>query len=435
MRVIDLLAKLEQAEQGITADQPAPLAGTGGFVAAVDAVRTELLERHADMLRDSLIDPEVGQQLTDVISQILTRHRLSVSGYQHPELALAIQDEICGLSVLEKYLRSSTVSDIFVNNWRTLIVEENGVRRLVEDRFANHDELMHVLRRIADRVQARLDRTQPELDAALPDGSRIHALIPPAAQGSANLTIRKHTAREWRLEDEVGAGVLSAEMAGFLRYAIVGYLNVAVGGPCGAGKTTILSSLAAEIPPERRVVIVEDTPELWLHHRHPNCIASTRCDAIDSYNLVVGALRQNPECIIVGEVRQKEGYAFLEALSTGHQGMTTGHALTAAGLIQRLTRVLLTAQYDVPERVLREQVLQCIDIVCMMRRCPDGKRRMVAIVESGPDGLRPLYEYDFYQGRFVQRHTLSAEKLRKLQEYNATPSPGHAPDKEFTHAT
>lgn len=431
--MIDLLARLELAEQGPRFRAPAGTAGASGFQEAVHAVRTELLERHSDMLRDSLFDPVLARQLSDVIVQILHQRDLMVSGYQRRELALAIQDEICGLSVLEKYLRSPSVTDIFVNNWQTIIVEEAGVRRLVENRFASHEELMHVLRRIADRVGERLDRTQPELDATLPDGSRIHALVPPAAQDSANLTIRKHTTREWRLSDEVAAGVMSAEMAAFLRHCVVGYLNVAIGGPCGAGKTTVLNALAAEIPQTRRVIVVEDTPELWLHHRHPNCIASTRCDAIDCYRLVIGALRQNPECIIVGEVRQKEGFAFLEALSTGHQGMTTGHALTTDGLIQRLIRVLLTAHYDVPEKVLREQVLQCIDIVCMMRRCPDGQRRMVAIVEVGPDGLRPLYEYDFHLGRFVRRNQFSSSKLRKLEEYNAPPPPDHQIPEEPAH--
>jgi pilus assembly protein CpaF len=415
--MVDLVREIARREGALTFRAPSASKTTAIFQSVAQAVKLHLLESHGELLRRSVTDLNQKALLREAIKEVLEAEQLNVPGSTQSALADALLDEIAGLSVLEPLLRDASITDIFVNGPDQVFIERNGVRERSAITFSSSQDLLHVIGRIADRIGRKVNESTPLLDARLPDGSRVNAVIPPAALTTPRLTIRKHTTRQFTPDSFLQGGFLNDEMVRFLQAAIHGKLNILIAGGTGAGKTTTLRLLASFIPPHERVVTVEDTEELRLYELLENCVASEATHTTDLYALVVNALRENPDRLIVGEVRHKEGWALIEAMSTGHDGsMTTVHASSAGGAVKRLTRILLRAGMEINAAQLEEQVCTCIDLICLIRRTPDGRRRMVSITEVESGGLRPIYAWNHLDQQFEPCSAPSAELVMKMRE-------------------
>ena len=297
-----------------------------------------------------------------------------------------ILDLIFGLGPLEDLMRMESISEIMVVARNQIYVEKFGV---VEDSrrcFFSDDMVLSVIERIVSTVGRRIDRSSPLVDAHLPDGSRVNAVIPPIALKGPALTIRKFSTTPLTIEDLIKFGAVSRQIAVFLEACVVGAKNLVVSGGTGSGKTTLLNCLSAFIPYKERIVTIEDTAELQLKQRHvvtlesrpPNVEGSGEISIRD---LVKNALRMRPDRIVVGECRGAETLDMLQAMNTGHDGsLTTAHANTPSDLMLRLETMVLSGA-DMPVSAIREQINSAVDIVVQLSRFPDGSRRVTHVSE------------------------------------------------------
>jgi pilus assembly protein CpaF len=284
-------------------------------------------------------------------------------------------------------LQDSSVSEVMVNGPRRVYVERDGRLTLSDVRFASEEQLLLVIHNIAGFVGRRIDEDSPMVDARLPDGSRVNAVIPPLAVDGPSLTIRKFAKDPFTVDDLVGFGTLTPEAAGFLQACVQARLNILVAGGTGSGKTTTLNVLSSFIPEEERIVTIEDAAELQLRQDHKVRLESrpARLDGtgrVTIRHLVVNALRMRPDRIVIGEVRGGEGLDMLQAMNTGHDGsLTTIHANTPRDSLARLETLCLMAGLDLPQRAIREQIASAIHLIIQQARLRDGSRRITQITE------------------------------------------------------
>lgn len=311
-----------------------------------------------------------------------------------PEVATAVVDTLIGLGPLEPLLRDPGVSDVLVNGDGAVWVESGGTLVQTDTRFPGPDSLLAAIRRVISPLGLRLDRSSPAVDARLPDGSRLHAIIPPAAVDGPVLAVRRFTEAVATLDDLMAREGIDAPGVEFLRSCVAERRNLLVCGPTGSGKTTLLNVLSHEIPPVDRVVSVEDAAELRLGGHvvrlEGQAANSEGIGAITMRQLLRHALRLRPDRIIVGEVRGGEAFDMLQAMSTGHDGsMSTIHARSAAEALWRLETLALAGEGAITEASVHRQVHTAIDVVVVVGR-RGGRRRVLSVVQVGAD-LEEVY--------------------------------------------
>jgi len=315
-----------------------------------------------------------------------------------------IADDVLGYGPLERLLADDSVSEIMVNGAQEIWVERQG--RLYETtlRFSDDSHLRRIINKMVAQVGRRIDESSPMVDARLPDGSRVNAVIAPLSLSGPLLTIRKFAQKRFDLEELVRIGTLSRETVDFLERAIEAELNVLISGGTGAGKTTLLNALSASVPNSDRIITIEDAAELQLAQQHVLRLESRPKNIegegeIAIRDLVRNALRMRPDRIIVGEVRGSEALDMLQSMNTGHEGsLSTVHANSPRDALARIETMVMMAGFDLPVRAIRQQVASALDLIIQLERLEDGARRVVAItevqrMESEVITLQELYEF------------------------------------------
>ena len=304
-----------------------------------------------------------------------------------------VLDEVFGFGPLEPLLRDKTINDILVNTHKHVFVERNGLLERVPAAFQDDQHLLRVIDRIVSRVGRRIDDSSPMVDARLPDGSRVNAVIPPLAVDGPLLSIRRFPAERLKAENLVSLKALTQNMLDFLRHCVRSRLNCVISGGTGAGKTTLLNVLSAFISEKERIVTIEDAAELQLHQEHvvrletrpPNVEGK---GAIRQRQLVINALRMRPDRIVVGEVRGEEALDMLQAMNTGHDGsLTTVHANTPRDALARLETMLAMANVNLPDKAMRQQIAAAVHVIVQQTRMSDGTRKVTSVSEiTGMEG-------------------------------------------------
>ncbi|MBY0545794.1 MAG: CpaF family protein [Candidatus Obscuribacterales bacterium] len=336
----------------------------------------------------------------NTVKALLEEERLPLTGTEREKLARDVLNETLGLGPLEPLLCDPDINDILVNGHQSVWVDRNGKLQETDIRFSSEEHLLHVINRVVARVGRRVDESSPIVDARLPDGSRVNAIIAPLALEGAVLSIRRFRPVPFNVNDLVGRGTLSSSMADFLKLCVEARLNILISGGTSAGKTTLLNVMSAQIGDFERVVTIEDTAELRLQQRHVIRLESRPANiegrgAIGQRELVKNALRMRPDRIVVGEVRGPEALDMLQAMNTGHEGsLTTVHANSPRDALSRLETLVLLAGVDLSQRSIREQIGSAFNLIVQIKRLPDGSRRVVSITEvtGVQEGLISLQE-------------------------------------------
>ena len=332
-----------------------------------------------------------AEQCLEVVLREL-RHELP-DGVPQEKFRQVLLDELLGYGPISPMIRDRDVTEIMVNGPERIFVESKGLLYETGVRFLNEGHLVQVIKRIVEPIGRHVDDASPMVDARLPDGSRVNAIIPPLALDGASLTIRKFADRKLTTEDLIGFGSLTSDMALFLQEAVRQRQNILVSGGTGSGKTTLLNILSQFIPEGERLVTIEDSAELKLSHRNIVRLEARPANVegkgrIAIRDLVINSLRMRPDRIIVGECRGAEALDMLQAMNTGHDGsLTTAHANSPRDALSRLENMVMMAGYELPSSAIREQVASAIDIIVQQSRMPDGSRKITRIVEvTGREG-------------------------------------------------
>jgi pilus assembly protein CpaF len=357
-------------------------------------------------------DDDLAQRVGETIATLLAREETPLAGGDRARITQEVTDEILGHGPIEPLLRDPEVSEIMVNGPHRIFVERSGKITQVPTEFADEAHLRRVIDRIVSRVGRRVDEASPMVDARLPDGSRVNAVVPPIALDGSTLTIRKFSTDPLTVADLISFGTFTPPVAQLLAACVHGRLDIVVSGGTGSGKTTTLNVLSGFIPPDERVVTIEDAAELQLHQEHVVRLESRPANvegrgAVSIRDLVRNALRMRPDRIVVGEVRDGAALDMLQAMNTGHDGsLTTVHANTPRDTIARLETMVLMAGMDLPVRAIREQVASAVDLIVQVSRLKDGSRRVTHVTEViGMEGeiitLQDLFVFDRGRGTLV----------------------------------
>jgi pilus assembly protein CpaF len=341
------------------------------------------------------LGPEVFKQghddLNDRVYRAVTEE-LALAGTplgreERRELVRQLTDDILGYGPIERFLRDDTVTEVMVNGPEQVYVERRGKIERAEARFVDDAHVMRIIDKIVSQVGRRVDESSPMVDARLPDGSRVNAIIPPLALTGPTVTIRKFSREPYTINDLINFGSVSARAAQFLGACVKGKLNVLISGGTGTGKTTTLNAVSAFIPGDERIVTIEDAAELQLQQEHVVTLEARPANIegqgeVKIRELVRNALRMRPDRIIVGEVRGAETLDMLQAMNTGHEGsLTTIHANSPRDALSRLETLVLTAGVELPHRAIREQIASAFDVLVQIVRLVDGSRRISHISE------------------------------------------------------
>jgi pilus assembly protein CpaF len=320
------------------------------------------------------------------VQSFVSQHRMPLSAQDLTLLIRETFDEVAGFGPLEPLLSDETVNDILVNGPQDVFVEISGVLQRAQTRFIDDDHVTRVIRRILAPLGRRLDESSPMVDARLPDGSRVNAIIPPIALDGPSISIRKFTQKHLTAQDLVNAGSMTSECLDTLMSLVETRRNILISGGTGTGKTTILNLLSQYIPRDERVVTIEDSAELQLNHPHivrletrPENTEGT--GKVSARDLVVNALRMRPDRIILGEVRSGEIIELLQAMNTGHEGsMSTIHSNTARDALVRIETLLAVNGYDAGERAIGRLIGSSLDVIVQLSRLPSGRRFISEVV-------------------------------------------------------
>jgi pilus assembly protein CpaF len=427
---MSLRDRLTRRQNGNSATAPPPVGTPPGPVPAVTGIRTPAVSRISTAATSSgmysrrgevdqvspidqvkidihrklveRLDLEALEEVSDerilnaeiraVVIELLREESTPLTVADREDIIDQILYEITGLGPIEPLFRDPTISDILVNGSKEIYVERAGRLMRVSASFRNDAHLLAVIDRIVSRVGRRVDESSPMVDARLPDGSRVNAIIPPLALDGPVLSIRRFGV-DLSIERLIAGGAFNETMAALIEGCVAARLNILISGGTGAGKTTLLNAMASFIPADQRVITIEDSAELRLQQEHvvrletrpPNAEGEGEVKARD---LVKNALRMRPDRIIVGEVRSSEAIDMLQAMNTGHEGsMTTIHANSPRDALSRLETMILMAGSNLPDRAMREQISSALDLIIQVSRLADGTRRIVSIVEvTGMEG-------------------------------------------------
>ena len=356
-------------------------------------LHTQLLEEIDLESLNRLSEGVARERVGVIIRDMLHRERTPLASIERERIVLEILDELFGLGPLEPLLADGTISDILVNGSQKIFVERRGKLEATGARFDDDAHLMRIIDRIVSRVGRRVDESSPMVDARLPDGSRVNAIIPPLSLDGPILSIRRFGRERLNAQALVTNASISTQMLELLEGCVRGKLNIMISGGTGAGKTTFLNILSGYIPSTERIVTIEDAAELQLRQDHvvrletrpPNIEGK---GAVRPRQLVVNALRMRPDRIVVGEVRADEAVDMLQAMNTGHEGsLTTVHANTPRDALSRLETMVAMANLNLPERAIRQQIASAIHVIVQINRLPDGTRKVMSVTEvTGMEG-------------------------------------------------
>ncbi len=347
------------------------------------------LDPNADVTRVA----EVRRTIQEMFEQILNEENIVLSRPERARLFEQIAAEILGFGPLEPLLQDDTITEIMVNGARNIYVERRGKITRVPISFESNEHVMRIIDRIVAPLGRRIDESSPYVDARLPDGSRVNAVIPPISLVGPVITIRKFSRNPITVEQLIGFGSITAEAVEFLKACVEARLNVVISGGTGSGKTTLLNILSGFIPADERILTVENAAELQLRQEHVVTLESRPANIegrgeVTIRDLVVNALRMRPDRIVVGEIRDAAAIDMLQAMNTGHDGsMTTAHSNSPRDTLARLETMTLMAGMDLPVRAIREQISSAVDLIVHQERMRDGTRKVTHITEvTGMEG-------------------------------------------------
>ncbi len=372
--------------------------------------QASLFERLGSRLFDpNLSEEQLHSYVVRELDQILAGEAQQLEPAERQKLVDSIGADILGLGPIEPFLADPNVTEVMVNADDSIFVERAGRLHLTESRFLTVPHLRQVIEKIVAGVGRRIDESSPMVDARLPDGSRVNAVIPPLAVDGPMLTIRKFAAEAYTASDLVSFGAFNHQAADFMDACVRGKRNILIRGGTGSGKTTLLNVVSSFIPTDERIVTIEDAVELRLHQRHVIRLESRPANVegkgqIAIRELVRNSLRMRPDRIVVGEVRGGEALDMLQAMNTGHEGsISTLHANSPRDALARLETMVMMAGLDLPTRAIREQVASALDVIIHLSRMRDGTRRVTEIAEvNGMEGdtitLSTLFHFDYDAG-------------------------------------
>ncbi len=402
--------RLEERKQ----QEEAPPAGGGGKHKAGPVARVDPYQALKQKIHQKIVD-ELGsvdmdrRQLEEAVTRIssaaMDAEPVLVPRFERTRIISEIIDEVLGLGPIEPLLKDDSVTEVMVNRFNQVYVERNGLLTLTDVHFRDDVHVMHIIEKIVSPMGRRIDESSPMVDARLPDGSRVNAIIPPLALTGPALTIRKFARDPFKIHDLIDMDTLTQEMADLLKACVEGKLNIVISGGTGSGKTTTLNVLSSFIPADERIVTIEDAAELQLRQEHIVTLEARPANiegrgAVTIRDLVRNSLRMRPDRIVVGEVRSGEALDMLQAMNTGHDGsMTTGHANSPRDMVSRMETMVLMAGMDLPVRAIREQISSAIDLVIQQSRLRDGSRKITHLTEiQGMEGdvitMQDIFVFD-----------------------------------------
>ncbi|GIU95316.1 MAG: type II secretion system protein E [Gaiellaceae bacterium] len=375
------------------------------FAELKNRIHMTVISELGPQLFNVAVDP---RELRDRVTADVRRHLNDEPGLAREDrerLTSEILDDILGYGPLERLIADDSITEIMCNGPDDIWIERGGKLYETTVRFTDDSHLRRIINKIVSQVGRRIDESSPMVDARLPDGSRVNAIIPPLSLSGPLLTIRKFSRRRLTLEDLINIGSLSEEAVEFLCRCVEAQLNLLVSGGTGSGKTTLLNALSAAIPNNERIITIEDAAELQLHQRHvlrlearpPNIEGEGQ---VPIRELVRNSLRMRPDRIVVGEVRGAEALDMLQAMNTGHDGsLSTIHANSPRDALHRLETMVMMAGFDLPLRAIRQHVSSALDLLVHVDRLEDGSRRVVAItevlrMESDVIQLQDIFEFE-----------------------------------------
>jgi pilus assembly protein CpaF len=373
-------------------------------------VHTHLIESLGPVLYDKRLgEDDLRRRVHEQLHAAIAQERAPLSSADKAQLIQDVSDDILGYGPIDRLLRQDDVTEIMCNGPEMVYAEMRGQLTLTDVKFVDETHLRRIIDKIVAQVGRRIDESTPMVDARLPDGSRVNAVVHPLSIGGPFLTIRKFAKEAYQIDDLIKFGTLNAASARFLQACVVGRLNIIVSGGTGTGKTTTLNVLSSFIPSDERIITVEDAKELQLHQDHVLSL-ETRPPNIEGKgqvtirDLVRNTLRMRPDRIVVGECRGGEALDMLQAMNTGHDGsLTTVHANTPRDALSRLETLTLMAGFDLPIRAIREQMASAVDLIVQLTRMRDGTRRITHVTEvQGMEGeiitLQDVFLFDYGMG-------------------------------------
>jgi len=379
-------------------------------------------------------DEQIRQEVKRIAEAVLDREGGVLLRVERERIMAQVLDEILGFGPITPLLEDEDVSEIMVNGPYQVYVERKGKLEPANISFRDDEHVLHVIEKIISPLGRRIDESMPMVDARLPDGSRVNAIIPPLALNGPVLTIRKFASNPLTIEDLIRFGTLTPAMAKFLEACVKGRLNIVVSGGTGAGKTSTLNVLSSFIPGDERIITIEDAAELQLSQEHVVSLETRPPNiegkgAITIRDLVRNSLRMRPDRIVVGEVRGGEALDMLQAMNTGHDGsLTTGHSNSPRDMISRLETMVLMAGMDLPVKAIREQIASALDLIVHQARLKDGTRKVTHITEvTGMEGdvvvLQDIFVFEQTgvdaKGRVLGRHRATGIRPRFLDKLAA----------------
>jgi pilus assembly protein CpaF len=369
---------------------------------------------------------DLSERVLRAVTEQLALDRTPLTREERRQLVREITDDILGYGPLEPLLRDDSVTEVMVNGADRIYIERNGKIQQAGVTFVDDAHLLRIIDKIVSQVGRRIDEASPMVDARLPDGSRVNAIIPPLSLRGPTLTIRKFSRDPYTMDDLINFGTLTPKAAHFLAACVQGKLNMLISGGTGTGKTTTLNALSAYVPGDERIVTIEDAAELQLQQEHVITLEARPANIegqgeVKIRELVRNALRMRPDRIIVGEVRGPETLDMLQAMNTGHEGsLTTIHANAPRDALARLETLVLTAGVDLPLRAIREQVASAFDILVQISRLVDGSRRISHVTEVLRMESDVITLQDIFLARPPDEETAAAQITRLLSPLSCT---------------
>jgi len=412
----------KDAVQELQSNQTDGVMGNKVYQELRSRIHRKLLDRVDLAMMENMAPELLRAELKTLVERLLTEEDVAINDVERISLVRDIQHEVLGLGPLETLMADSTISDILVNTFNQIYVERKGKLELTDVRFESEAHLLKIIDKIVSGVGRRVDESSPMVDARLPDGSRVNAIIPPLAVDGAILSIRRFAVTPLQMKDFIQYKSLTPEMAELLEGLVKSKVNILISGGTGTGKTTLLNVLSGYIPSNERIVTIEDAAELQLQQPHvvrlevrpPNIEGKGE---VTTRMLVRNSLRMRPDRIIVGEVRGPEVVDMLQAMNTGHEGsMATVHANTPRDALTRLENMMGMAGFNLPTKAMREQISSALSVVIHVSRLSDGKRKVTSIKEI--TGMES--EIITMQDIFVYEQTGVAEDGKVLGHFKAT---------------